>query len=166
MKKRQGGHMKIFNAGDAIQFAIKIEENGRMFYLRAADQSQAAETRDLFKSLADEETSHKAVFQEMLTRIENISPAEQYDGEYDLYLKNYVDGVEVFSEAAQSGVEDASKDALSAITFAMRMELDSILYYHEIDQLMGEKYHPIIKKIISEERKHFSKLSNQRKDYM
>ncbi len=158
--------MKIFNAADAIQFAVKIEENGRLFYLKAADQSQAVEVRDLFRSLADEETKHRAFFQEMLTKIENIPMAEQYDGEYNAYLKDYVDGIEVFAEAAQSGVEDASKNTLSAITFAMRMELDSILYYHEIDQFMGEKYHPVIEKIIREERKHFSKLSKQRKDYM
>lgn len=157
--------MNIFNAGDAVQFAIRIEENGRMFYLEAADKSKDTEVRDLFKNLANEEMEHKAVFKEMLSNIESIPPAEQYDGEYDSYLKNYVDGAKVFLEEAKSKIEEVSKDASAAITFAMRMELDSILYYSEIGRLMGEKYYRVIEKIIGEERKHFSKLSIRRKDY-
>jgi rubrerythrin len=55
---------------------------------------------------------------------------------------------------------------LSAIIFAMRREADSILYYHEAKRFIAEKYYDIIDKIIIEERKHFSKLSELRNKYV
>ena len=158
--------MQIFNAGDAIQFAIRIEENGKAFYQKAAGSAQTPELRDLFNVLADEELQHKTFFQDMFSKMEYIPGAEQYDGEYDSYLRNYIDGMEIFTEEARKTLEANSKDVLSTLTFAMRIELDSILYYHEIRQLVADKYHPIMGKIISEERKHYSKLSNERKKYI
>jgi rubrerythrin len=57
------------------------------------------------------------------------------------------------------------KDTLSAINFAIRRELDSILYYHEIKRFISRSQHDSIDKIIDEERKHFETLSEIRKNY-
>ena len=54
-------------------------------------------------------------------------------------------------------------DTLSAIDFAIRRELDSILYYHEIKEFIAKDQHESIDKIINEEREHFKMLSEMKK---
>jgi rubrerythrin len=158
--------MKIFNASDIIQFAVRIEEEGEAFYRKAAQNARDKDTQDLFSFLANEELQHKALFREMFSKMETLQPAETYDGEYAAYLSDYIDGKVVFTKDVQKELAPDANDTLSAIAFAMQREADSILYYHEAKQFIAEKFHIIIDKIIIEERKHFSKLSELRKKYV
>ena len=157
--------MKIFDARDVIQFAVRIEEDGEAFYRKAALVAEDKDTQDLFNFLADEEIQHKAIFREMLSKMETLRPAETYDGEYTAYLSEYIDGKVIFTNDVKQGRAPDTKDTSSAIIFAMQREADSILYYHEAKRFIAEKYYEIIDKIIIEERKHFSKLSELRKKY-
>ena len=157
--------MQIFNPGDVLQFAIRIEEDGEIFYHKAALNAEDKEVRDLFNNLADEEIRHKRVFQEMLSRIEVNPQEESYRGEYAAYLRDYIDGKVVFTRKTGAEAAGDTKDALSAIVFAMNREADSILYYHEVKQFVNEKNYAEIDKVIEEERKHFAKLSEAAKKY-
>jgi rubrerythrin len=47
----------------------------------------------------------------------------------------------------------------------MQRELDSILYYHEIKNLVPQAQHDTIEKIIIEERKHYAALDDMKKRY-
>lgn len=154
--------MKIFNVGDIIQFAVRIEEDGENFYRKAAAAAPNGEMQAMFNYLADEETHHKSIFSEMLSKIENIQPAETYDGEYAAYLSDYIDNKVIFTKQVQQEFGSGTKDMISAVNFAMQRETDSILYYHEIKQFVAEKYYDAIDGIINEERKHFRKLSEMR----
>jgi rubrerythrin len=157
--------MKIFDARDVIQFAVRIEEDGEAFYRKVALAAQNKDIQDFFNFLADEEIQHKALFREMLSKMETLQPAETYDGEYAAYLSDYIDDRVIFTKEVQGESASDTKSALSAITFAMSREADSILYYHEAKRFIAEKYYDIIDKIIIEERKHFNKLSELRKRY-
>ncbi len=158
--------MKILDARDVIRFAIRIEEDGEALYRKAALAAQDKDVRDLFNLLADEEIQHKVLFREMLSRMETLQPAETYDGEYAEYLSDYVDGKVIFTKEARKELTPDTQDTLSAITFAIGRETDSILYYHEAKRFIAEKYYEIIDNIIKEERKHFSRLSELRKKYV
>lgn len=157
--------MKIFNAGDVLQFAVRIEEDGEAFYRKAALAADDKEIRDFFSMLADEEIQHKGIFQDMLSKIETAAPAETYDGEYAAYLGNYIDDKVIFTKNKEEEASSDVKNTLSAILFAMQREADSILYYHESKQFIAEKFYGIIDKIIAEERKHFKKLSQLKSKY-
>ena len=65
--------MKIFNAGDVIQFAVRVEEDGEAFYRKAADATKDKDVRELFHFLAGQEVMHKAIFQDMLSKIETVA---------------------------------------------------------------------------------------------
>jgi rubrerythrin len=158
--------MRVFDANDVIRFAVRIEEDGEAFYRKVAVAGQNEDVRDLFNFLADEEIQHEALFREMLSKLETIQPAETYDGEYAAYLSDYIDGKVVFTREVQRGITSDVEDVVSAVTFAMQREADSILYYHEAKQFVGEKHYSTMDKIIAEERKHFNKLSELRKKYV
>jgi rubrerythrin len=158
--------MKILDARDVVRFALRIEENGEALYRKAALSAQNEDIRKLFNLIADEEIQHKALFREMLSKMETLQPAETYDGEYADYLTDYIDGKVIFTKEVGKELKPDAKDTLSVIAFAMGREADSILYYHEAKRFIAEKYYDIIDKVITEERKHFSKLSELRKTYV
>jgi rubrerythrin len=157
--------MNPFKAADVLAFAIRIEEDGELFYRKAVFIAEDKEVQDLFSFLAGEEVKHKALFQNMLSKMESIKPAESFPGEYMAYLRDYIDGNVIFTKELKQEELPGLKDTLSAIRFAMGRELDSIAYYHEIKQLVPEKDWAAIDSVIAEERKHFARLAEMKKRY-
>jgi len=158
--------MSIFlQASDVFQFAIRVEEDGELFYHRAAMMAEDKEIQKLFDRLADEEVRHKRTFSDMLEKIEEAKPHENYSGEYMAYLRDYIDNKVVFSKESKEKGFKGVHDVQSAIDFAIQRELDSVLYYQEAKQFVAPKHHGQIDKIIEEERKHFAVLSEVKKKY-
>lgn len=157
--------MNIFDASEIYRFAIKMEENGEAFYRHAAQLTRDEDARYLFNFLADEEVNHKNIFGRMLSHIEKMDPDEGYPGEYMAYLKDFIDNRSVFSKAKLEREFNDVKDTLSAIDFAINREVDSILYYSETKNLVSKNQQDTIEQIIAEERKHFAKLTDFKKDY-
>jgi len=144
--------MAIFNAGDVIQFAIRIEENGEKFYRDAERAAKDEAAKQLFKRLADEEIAHKAIFQKMFEQIDClVSEGEDYDGEYLSYLCGYIDGRVVFEAGATAGGE-----TLAVLDAAIQRELNSVLYYEGLKAFVPV----VLDDIIDEERRHFADLSD------
>jgi len=157
--------MSIFEVRDIFEIAIRIEENGNDFYRHVAHTAKDEETKKMFTYLANEEDKHRTIFKEMLSKIEKQETPESYPGEYGAYLRSYVDNNIVFTREAIESELSRIKDTTSAINLAIRRELDSILYYHEIKRFVSKSHHDSIDKIIDEERKHFEKLSEIKKNY-
>jgi len=158
--------MDIFlKASDVFQFAVRIEEDGELFYRKAAFIADDKEAGKLFEHLAGEEVIHKNTFQKMLLGIDEYRPPETFKGEYLAYLKDYIDSKVVFSKKAKDKELPGVHNTLTAIDFAMQRELDSILFYQEIKQFVPKKEFGLIDKIIEEERHHFAKLSDTKKKY-
>ena len=155
--------MAVFEAGDIVEAAIRIEENGANFYRFAMQIAGREETKALFRQLADEEVKHQKTFSELLAGMDRTLPPEGYDGEYAAYLHGYVDNRLVFKADLLATELAVIKDEASAIEFAIRRELDSLLYYREIRELLPADRREAIERIILEERKHFVKLSEMKK---
>ncbi len=154
--------MAVFDASEIFEVAIKIEENGEKFYRYAAGIAKDEERKKIFNFLADEETNHKKVFKDMLSKIEKFEPPESYPGEYLAYLRAYVDSI-IFKMKMMDKEISVINDVPTAIDFASQRELDSILYYDEIKNAVQKSGHPLIDKIIGEERKHFTTLQELKK---
>jgi rubrerythrin len=157
--------MNIFSAGDVFRFAIRIEEDGELFYNRAAAFADNEDVRRLFQRLADEEVRHKKVFEEMLSHVEENRPPESYQGEYMTYLRAHIDGKAIFIREMKDKDLPEIHDTLAALNFAIQRELDSILYYQEVKQFVSGKNQKFIDQVIEEERKHFQILSEIKKQY-
>jgi rubrerythrin len=152
--------MEIFlQASDILQFAVRIEEDGEIFYRKAALTAGDESARMFFNDLADQEIGHKKTFQNMLTKTGEHMPPESFQGEYIAYLRDYIDNKAVFTKDAASQQLSDTGDISSAVSFAMQRELDSILYYQEARQFLSVRHHGAIDSIIEEERKHFTNLA-------
>ncbi len=157
--------MQIFAASDIVEVAVRIEENGISFYKFAQTLSSDEDAKKLFGQLADAEAAHKRTFQNLLSAMEKYEPPEQYAGEYSAYLRNYVDNNLIFTKDVMDKMLAGVKDVPGALAFAMQRELDSILYYHEVKNLVPAAQHDAIEKIIGEERKHYAMLLSVKKRY-
>jgi rubrerythrin len=155
--------MALFNISEIYQFAIAIEENGEKFYRAQLKKFNDENIKKLFSLLADEEIKHKETFKSMLEKIEKYEPKESYPGEYFLYLKSYAENV-IFNEKELDSKIKKIKDPKSVLDFAIKLEWDSILYYQEMKIYVSADSAKLIDDIIKEERKHFIKLSEARKN--
>ncbi|NVN92534.1 MAG: ferritin family protein [Desulfuromonadales bacterium] len=153
--------MSIFAASDVLQFAVRMEENGGLFYTKAAELSGNSEAKKLFGFLASEEAEHKKTFEKFLSQVTLYEPPEEYPGEYLSYLHNYIDGKVFFTNDASM---TKTIDVASALEFAIQREMDAILYYSELKAFVNADDQKPLDAIIDEERKHFAQLSEIRKN--
>lgn len=157
--------MQVFQASDIVEIAVRIEENGVNFYRFAEQLAKQEEAKKLFASLAEAEVAHKRMFEGIFAKMDKSTPPESYDGEYAAYLRAYVDNNIIFTKEIMDKELAKVKDTIAAIDFAIKRELDSILYYHEIKRLVPAAQHSAIEQIIEEERKHFSILTDMKKRF-
>jgi rubrerythrin len=155
--------MALLSTSEVFQFAVTIEQNGFAFYSQFADTLQGSSEKEMFDFLAGEERKHIKVFSNMLDRVEEFKQTVNYPDEYFAYLQAYADNLIFKKDELEKEVEKI-KDALEAAEFGIRRELDSILYYQEIKSFVPEKDNYLIDDVIGEERKHFIKLSQMKKE--
>jgi len=122
------------------------------------------EVKDLFNFLAEEEIEHKKIFAKMLKKIDEYQLKESYEDEYRHYLNAYTDNL-LFS--LNNFDEDVKRvDSLqNAFQFAIQKELDTIMYYQELKNIIQENKVSLIEDIISEERKHVVLLNQKKKNW-
>ncbi len=156
---------QMFSISEIFQFAIKIEENGEKFYKAVAQKIKEHETKTVFLILAEEEVRHRQIYEKMLSEIESYKPEEIYPEEYFLYLKAYVDNI-IFSDKKLDEFLkfNINIDLSYAIDYAMQKEVESILYYIEIKKFVSKEQSTKVDKIIEEERRHYLKLQNLKKE--
>jgi rubrerythrin len=157
--------MKIFESQDILLFAKRIEENGERFYQQSADRLQDPKAKELFRYLAEEERVHRNVFEGMLSTMERFDVRETYEGEYLSYLQDTLDRKVIFDSKTAENELVGVQDTVSAIDFAIRREMDAILYFSEVKHFVSEGQQGSIDRILEEERGHFSKLSDLKKTF-
>ncbi len=154
--------MALVSAAEVFQFAVKIEQNGYDFYTKYAEKLDSSSEKEIFQYLADEESKHIKTFSRMLDSVESFKQPLNYPDEYFTYLQAYADNL-IFKPGDLDAELAQIKDTKSAIDFGIKRELDSILYYQEIKSFVTKAEKDHIDTIISEERKHFTKLSQMKK---
>jgi rubrerythrin len=150
--------MISFTASDAMEIAVKMEENGQKFYNRMAEKLNDPELKKLFLFLANEEVKHKALYNEILKKVGENQWQEDYPEEYYNYLNAYAEKI-IFSNQRLDEEIGAIQDSGAALNFAIKAELEAVLYYEEIKKMVGKKDQEIIDQIIAEERRHFVQLT-------
>ncbi len=156
----------LFDATDIVQFAVRIEENGANFYRFAVQLTKDDDVKKIFERLAEEEVKHGKTFSKIFAAMEKTPPPpELFEGEYGAYLRSYVDNAIIFKKEALDQELALVKNTVGALDFAIRRELDSITYYHEIKALLGSGNADAVDRIIAEERKHYCILTDLKEKF-
>jgi rubrerythrin len=161
--------MAILTASEVFELAVIVEKNGAAFYKRFADHLDEPVSRELFNLLSSEEKRHQEIFESMIkdiamsSDISQNTPAPGYPDEYSDYLNAYADRV-IFTGHMLENEISRIKSAIEACEFGIRRELDSILYYLDIKTFVPQQGKERIDDIIMEERRHFIKLTEMKRD--
>jgi rubrerythrin len=150
---------------DVVTFAIRIEENGEQFYREAAGAVTNPAVKELFERLAREEVGHKRTFEKLLSTLTSYQQPETYEGEYLAYLTAFIDGKAVFRDHPKIPELAKAGTVVGALDFAIQRELDSILFYREMKELvLGSAHASTVDLIIEEEKMHFAILAKLRRE--
>ncbi len=148
-----------FNANDIFEMAIKIEQNGAIFYRNAAKQVEEKKHKEFLLELASMEDDHAVTFANMQKELKNdetFSTTFDPDDENILYLKALAD-TRVFFEKKQP--DNTFKSILST---AIQTEKDSIAFYLGMKELVSTNLSKSkIDDIIKEEMSHIKLLAGK-----
>lgn len=148
----------FFSGSEMLEIAIEIENSGIRFYDTLSERTQNTEFSARFKYLSGEEKKHLDIFRNMVDSAGKYEPPESYPGEYMLYLKSLVDNA-IFKNVddAQQKAQKASS-AGEAIEIGIQAEKDSILFYIEMEPMVGKPDRSIIVNILQMEKDHLRQL--------
>lgn len=148
----------LFSGNEIIDMAMRIEENGRAFYLAAAERAEDENLAAVLRKLADNEVEHKTTFQALYKGDDKYNTVEGYDEEADAYIKAMA-GAQVFAPGKSvADIAKEAKDVFEVLMLAMGAEKDSILYYTEMARWVQPKDKDVITSIAIEEKSHLKTL--------
>jgi len=159
--------MRNFSLLEAVEVALMMEEEGIRFYGLAEVQAGDPEMKQLLAFLREREHKHLETFRRLYSDIaerEGTPDAELWllDEEVSDYFRSYVDSA-VFpgKGAAERAIADLH-GAIDILGFAMRIEKESILFYHELlCHSPWPEARELFEKVIAEERRHFRLIHDQ-----
>lgn len=154
---------KNFNARELLEVAIQIEVNGTEYYSRMAEKAKNEETKKIFNQLSLEEKQHITDFTNIREGLESDKieiPEEFLSEEVNQYLHSFSDG-QVFPNwrSADEVAKEIHSD-LEAVMHAISFEKDSLIYFHEIFDLLPEEAsdRKAIGELIRQEKIHIAQL--------
>lgn len=152
-----------FNADDILEMAVKIEQNGAIFYRNAAMLVDENGQKQFLLDLAEMEDEHEQTFAEMKKELqsdETFSTTFDPDDQNAQYLAAFAD-TRVFFKKEQPGSD--LKDILGS---AIQTEKDSIAFYLGMKELVPAKLGKSrIDDIIKEEMTHIRLLAGKLSEY-
>ena len=154
----------ILNVHDVVDLAIRTEQTGERFYREAAEIISDRPVKELFEKLAEDEVIHRKTFERMLSDFSDCRPPATGDGTYLAYLKDFLADNVVFEDISRIPELAKASSVKGALDFAIQREMDSILYYQEINMLMCAGRSETIDLIVDEERLHVASLSKLRRE--
>lgn len=155
---------EYLTAQEIIEIAIEIEKNGREFYRIMADSASTVPLRNLFNYLSAEEDKHRQKFEEILKsaggyQISDIYYATEYMG----YMKAMADERVFTKDISYIDLVKQLTSPKQAIDIAISFEKDSIIFLHEMQEIVSGLDKKIIQKLLNEEREHIRKLSEMKR---
>ncbi|NIA23191.1 MAG: hypothetical protein GWP03_03405 [Proteobacteria bacterium] len=154
--------MKNFTADEILEFAVRIEENGEYTYSKFAKKFEKEgnnELAEFFGKLAKQEVEHKNTFIKMMGDKKSVD-FESLNPEYYDYMKSYVYDIIFPTDQLDKKIEGI-KSMNDALQMAIRSELDSIMFYMDIKNIVPESVKEKIDRIIEEERLHYLLLKRK-----
>jgi rubrerythrin len=152
--------MAVFTAAEALEMALQIEKNGEVFYNAVAGKSDDSEIKTLFEDLAAQEEIHYRIFKKMLGGVGSAPalPAGEYD-QYQAYMLAALDNALFAGEDKALALAKKATNRETALRAALGFEKDTMLFFYDLREMVGEADKASISRVIGEERKHVRRLA-------
>jgi rubrerythrin len=151
-------------ASEILEIAISIERRGIAFYDVMAKSVQNDETRNVFQQLVQMEQYHVKIFQDMLDEADKYEPTQVNSKEYDAYIQALGENAIFTDDMITSEMATKVESDIETLELAISAEKDAILFYYEMKEVLPQRVHPSVNRIITEEKSHLRQLSELKKN--
>jgi rubrerythrin len=139
--------MAIFNAADVVELALELEKSGEVYYRKVAQKAESPEVKALFKELAkttwDQPLMTPESWQDYMTYLQVTVQSAFFEGE----------------DKALAAAEDVTSEQ-EAIRMAIGFEKETLLFFHDLRDMVSEGDKATLGRIINEEKKHLRRLAD------
>ena len=152
-----------------LEVAIEAERQGAAFYERLAESARDERVKEECRRLVAFEREHEKTFRRLLGQrdiqqaLSSLQPGQLSD-EYQQYLSALVESNMLPDEETARQLADEAESEVEAINIALQMEKNTILFYQELQNLLGQEA-GVLQTILDEERSHVYEL-NELKAYL
>ena len=140
---------------DVFKTALAMEKRGEKIYYLLAEKIPNVKIKEVLLILSEEESKHYKRFQEMSFEVQHIM-THSIPGTLAAITK-YTQG-KIFDDVVLKQKLKNLSDLDSIFEFAMGIELDSILLYQELKDVVSPNLKSIINDFIDQERFHFLRI--------
>ena len=159
--------MKSYNLSDIFKFAINMEDQGEVFYENVSLYAKDKSSKNLFSYLQKQEMEHSRTFKRLSDSYAKKRIFFNVDTEFDEVIDTLLRGLLLpdISEVRDVLRKDRKDGLVSIIKIAMEIELNTIIFYKKLKEILKPKIlKTVLDKIISQEESHLVKLKNVRLD--
>ena len=153
----------VFSSQELINIAIGIEQRGITFYDIMAKSTDNEEARAIFEALVVMEREHLETFHDIKYNLNESQPSVATSDEDSEYLKALIDNAVFSDDLITSEMATQADSDIKAVELGISAEKDSILFYHEMRDIVPHNIVPVITGIIAEEKSHLRQLSEAKK---
>jgi rubrerythrin len=143
---------------EIIEIAIRIEENGYVFYTAAAEMiNESNDNKALFLDLAEKEMIHIAIFQKLASKFE--AEEFEFNMEDESGYINHLADTHIFGKV-DAGINLAKTISTpkEALGIALKFEEESVAFYTELYKRAHSDAKGLIQQIIDEEMEHAAEI--------
>jgi rubrerythrin len=151
--------MALLTGDEIVEIAVRLEENGEAFYKMAAQGAKDAGVKVLFEDLAIQEQHHRRAFAQMgRGGVELALSPEQWD-EFQAYTGALLQ--QSFFAKPEGALSQAAEaaDERQALQAALGFEKETLLFFHELREVVRGTAQQTVERIVQEEKRHILRLS-------
>lgn len=154
-----------FHGLEVIRIAQRNEELGKEFYEAFAKAARNPKVKEFFEIMAEQEEQHIKDFAELESLVaEEISPGPYDESEALDYIRALAESKLAGPMRELAKRAEQVEDLREAIDLAIEFEKQTVLFLREfLDFTKGKSQH-VVRKVLSEERKHILQLCGCRED--
>jgi rubrerythrin len=151
--------MTLLTGDEIIEIAMRLEERGEAFYKAAAEKATEAEVKTLFEELAVQEQYHRRAFQQMGRGVVELALSPEQWDQFQAYTGALLN--QSFFDRPDSALSQAveATNEPNALQAALGFEKETLLFFHELRDVVKGPARQTMDRIIDEERRHIQRLS-------
>ena len=150
--------MAMLSASTALGWALRAEASGEVFYREAARRSQNRDVRLLFEDLAYQEERHHRTFERMLAQVPPVEDTAVDPAEYEAYLGATLEHALIGGPEKGLQLAKDAADEAAALRAAIAFEKDTLLFFHDLRNMVPAEHREMISAIVAEESSHLRQL--------
>jgi len=156
-----------FSPDEVFEMATELERRGIWFYENLAKKNSDPKSKEIFIFLGDEEKKHLEFFQK--TRNDLDPNADYFPNTMDEtvnYLGSLVENGVLGKVLKGIDLTQGDTSVMKALEIGMEVEKESVRFYESLDIMVPMSKKEWLRKIIEEEKKHYTILSGMKSDLM